>query len=187
MSSGNEEWLRSGVTRGLILAALIVSLTLGTAFLVITTPRPAGPGALGGAAPLTNDQATAQVLGEAKQVVDAAKLDRVSGTSVFLSCTSLHDPPYQAAIYLNFALPEQDSVKRIREIATAMLSDGWQQAPSMGEHFGAKLTKNGMTSTFHQNPDDPHFGAMRIYGECRVTSDHRNDNPAFTDITDRLG
>jgi hypothetical protein len=28
---------------------------------------------------------------------------------------------------------------------------------------------------------------MRLYGECRNTADHRNDNPAWTDITDKLG
>lgn len=50
-----------------------------------------------------------------------------------------------------------------------------------------KLTRDGVTSTFHENPDDPKFATMRIYGQCRNMSDHRNDNPAFTDITDRLG
>ena len=28
----------------------------------------------------------------------------------------------------------------------------------MGEHFGMKLTKDGVTSTFHENPDDAKFG-----------------------------
>ena len=84
------------------------------------------------------------------------------------------------------ALPETNSVKRIREVAAAMVAHGWQQAPAMGEHFGLKLTKDGVTSTFHENPDDRRFATMHIYGECRNTSDHRNDNPAFTDITDRL-
>ena len=83
-------------------------------------------------------------------------------------------------------MPETNSVKRIREVAAAMVAQGWQEAPALGEHFGMKLTKDGVTSTFHQNPDDMKFATMRIYGECRNISDHRNDNPAFTDITDRL-
>ena len=123
----------------------------------------------------------------ARQIIDVAKLREVSGSYAFLSCTSLHDPPYQAAAYLNFRLPEANSVKRIREVASAMLANGWREAPSMGEHFGMKLTKDGVTSTFHENQDDPRFATMRIYGECRNTSDHRNDNPAFVEITDRLG
>jgi hypothetical protein len=67
-----------------------------------------------------------------------------------------------------------------------MTANGWQKSPAMAEHFGMKLTKDGVTSTFHENPDDRRFATMRIYGECRNASDHRNDNPAFTDITDRL-
>ncbi len=167
-----------------MLAALAISLVLGTGFIVINTaqqPQADAPAAL------TDEQATNQVVGSAKQIVDAAHLHGVSGSNVFLSCTSLHDPPYQAAVYLNFALPEANSVKYIREVAEAMVADGWQEAPAMAENFGMKLTKDGVTSTFHENPDDPKFAAMRIYGECRNTSDHRNDNPAFTDITDRLG
>ena len=135
---------------------------------------------------MTDAQATNQVLDSARQIVDVARLQNVSASHIFLSCTSSHDPPYQAAVYLNFALPESNPVKRIREVAAAMVAHGWQQAPAMGEHFGLKLTKDGVTSTFHQNPDDRRFATMHIYGECRNISDHRNDNPAFTDITDRL-
>lgn len=187
MSGGNDGWLRSPAARRLTLAALVMSLVLGTGFLVIETWRGSDPGTLGDAAPMTDEQATNQVVDSARQIVHAAELRGVSGSYIFLSCTSLHDPPYQAAVYLNFVLPDTNSIKRIREVAAALLAHGWQQAPAMGEHFGTKLTKAGVTATFHENPDDPRFATMRIYGECRNTSDHRNDNPAFTDITDRLG
>ena len=187
MNTGQPEWLRSTAVRALMLATLVTSVVLGIGFLVISAWRGAETGPLGGAAPMSDEQATAQVVGSAKQIVGVAGLRDVNGTSVFLSCTSLHDPPYQAAVYLNFALPETNSVKRIREVAEAMVAHGWQEAPAMGEHFGMKLTKDGVTSTFHENPDDPKFATMRIYGECRNTSDHRNDDPAFTEITDRLG
>ena len=186
MSGGNDDWLRSSAARALLLAALVVSLVLGIGFVVINTSKSAEVGTLGDAAPMTDEQSRDQVLNSARQIVDAAQLENVSGSSVFLSCVSLHDPPYQAAVYLNFALPKTNSVKRIREIAATMVTHGWQEAPSMGEHFGLKLTKDGVTSTFHENPHDPMIGAMRIYGSCRNTSDHRNDNPAFTDITDQL-
>ncbi|RDH79145.1 hypothetical protein DVS77_06730 [Mycolicibacterium moriokaense] len=186
MSGAPGDRLRSPAARALMLAALVMSLVLGIGFVVIDAARTPDAGMLGNAAPLTDEQATAQVVDSARQIVDAARLQEVSGSYIFLSCTSLHDPPYQAAVYLNFALPETNSVKRVREVAAAMTNDGWREAPAMGEHFGMKLTKDGVTSTFHENPDDPRFAAMRIYGECRNTSDHRNDNPAFTDITDRL-
>ena len=169
-----------------MLAAFVMTLVLGTGFLLLTG-SPDKTGTLSGAPPMSDDEAASQVVEAARQIVGTAALRGVSGSYIFMSCTSLHDPPYQAAVYLNFRLPQTNSVKRIREVAEAMVAGGWQQAPAMGEHFGAKLVRDGVTTTFHQNPDDPKFATMRIYGECRVTSDHRNDNPAFTDITDRLG
>jgi hypothetical protein len=186
MSGGNDEWHRYWAAKALVLAALVMSLMLGIGFVVVNASRSPETGTLGDAAPMTDEQATDQVVDSAREIVATARLQNVSGSNVFLSCTSLHDPPYQAAVYLNFALPQTNSVKRIREVAAAMVSHGWQEAPALGEHFGMKLTKEGVTSTFHENPDDTKFATMRIYGECRNTSDHRNDNPAFTDITDRL-
>jgi hypothetical protein len=183
MNGGNDDWLRSSAARALVLAALVMSLALGIGFVVISAAQRPEVDSL---APLTDEQSRDQVVDSARQIVDAAQLRGVSGSSVFLSCTSLHEPPYQAAVYLNFALPETNSVKRIREIAATMVTHGWQGAPAMGEHFAPKLTKDGVSATFHENPDDARFGAMRIYGECRNTDDHRNDNPAWIDITDRL-
>ena len=106
------------------------------------------------------------------------------GGYIFLSCKNEVDPPYQAAIYMNFLLPQTNSVKYLREIATAMRAHGWAEAPAMGEHVGKKLTKDGVTSIFYRNLDDANFGTMRLYGECRNMGDHRNDNPAWTELTD---
>jgi hypothetical protein len=186
MSGAEPGWLRSSAARALMLAAFGLSLVMGIGFLAISTSQKAETGTLGGAAPMSDEEALKQVVDSAKQIVDVANLRGVSGSSAYLSCTSLHDPPYQAAAYLNFRLPETNSVKHIREVASTMVADGWREASSMGEHFGMKLTKGGVTSTFHENPDDPRFATMRLYGECRITSDHRNDNPAFVEITDRL-
>jgi hypothetical protein len=170
-----------------MLAAFGLSLVMGVGFIAISASQETETGMLGGAAPMSDEEASKQVIDSAKQIVDVADLGGVSGSYAYLSCTSLHDPPYQAAVYLNFRLPENNSVKRIREVAKAMVANGWREAPSMGEHFGMKLTKDGVTSTFHENADDPRFATMRVYGECRNTSDHSNDNPVFVEITDRLG
>ena len=186
MGGGRDRRLRTPAARGLMLAALLISLILGIGFVVINTPSDTGVGALGSAVPLTDEQSRAQVVDSARQIVTDAQLQGVSGSYVYLSCTNEHDPPYQAAVYLNFRLPDTNSVKRIREAAAAMVAHGWQETPSLGEHFGLKLVRDGVTTSFHENPDDARFAAMRIYGECRNMADHRNDNPAWTDITDQL-
>ena len=186
MSGGNDQWLRRPAARALLLAALTISLVLGIGFVVINTSPDTTVSALGKSAPLTDDQSRTQVIDSARQIVTVAHLHDVNGSYVFLSCTNEHDPPYQAALYLNFPLPEANSFGYIRDTAAAMVAHGWQESPSMGEHFGLKLSRDGVSATFHDNPDDTRFGTMRIYGECRNMADHRNDNPAWKDITDQL-
>jgi hypothetical protein len=63
-----------------------------------------------------------------------------------------------------------------------MIVSGWVDAPAQAEHFGRKLTKGGVTAVLHSNLDDPTFATMRLYGECRNVEDHRNDNPAWTEV-----
>jgi hypothetical protein len=186
MRGEKDGWPWSPAAKAVVLAGLAMALALGVGFVVINSSRKPGSDALGGAEPMTDEQATDQVLGSARDIVDAANLQNVTASLVFMSCTSVHDPPYQAVAHLNFGLPQTNSVKRISEVAASMRAHGWQQAPAMAEHFGMKMTRDGVTSTFHENPDDRRFATMRIYGECRNTADHRSDNPAFIDITDRL-
>jgi hypothetical protein len=186
MSAGNGRWLRTTSARALMFSALMLSLVLGVAFVVVNKPHDAVMGLPANGTPMTDEQSRDQVVEAARQVVTTTGLRDVTAGYVFLSCSTEHDPPYQAAVYLNFTLSESNSVGHIREIAGALLAHGWQEAPSMGEHFGPKLTRDAVTSTFHKNPDKAGFGTMRIYGECRNMADHRNDNPAWTDIAGQL-
>jgi hypothetical protein len=138
-------------------------------------------------AALTDEQAAAQVVDSARQIVAVAQLRDVTGGYAFLSCKNENDPPYQAALYMNFRLPQTDSATYLREVAAAMVAHGWTDAPAMSKHFGEKLTKDGLTSILYRNVNDADFATMRPYGECRNTADHRNDNPPWTDVTGNLG
>ena len=184
MKSRTGELLRSPRSVALLITALAMTLVLGTGILVINTSSAAGPDLP--AEPLTDDQAAGQVVDSARQIVSAAQLRDATGGYIFLSCKNENEPPYQAAVYLNFRLPQINSVKYLREIAAVMVAHGWKEAPSLAEHFGKKLTKDGVTSVFYRNLDDTNFGTMRLYGECRNVADHRNDNPAWTEVTDQL-
>ena len=171
----------------LLCAALVMSLVLGVAVLVVQHGDVAHAHQMDHPAlPMSDDESAAQVVDAAAGVVRTARLREVSGGYTFVSCKNEHDPPYQAAVYLDFVLPPVNSVGYLRQVAQAMTSDGWQEAASLGEHFGRKLTRAGLTAVFYRNPDDLRFATMRIYGECRNMADHRNDNPAWTELTDRL-
>ncbi len=137
--------------------------------------------------PMTDAQAAGQVVASAKQIVSLAQLQDATGGYAFVSCKNENEPPYQAAIYVSFRLPQSNSVKYLRDVAASMAAHGWTPAASMGEHFGQKLTKDGVTAIFFRSVNDTDFATMRLYGECRNTADHRNDNPAWTEVTDQLG
>jgi hypothetical protein len=169
----------------LLLAALITVIVVGAALLWLRD-RGAGRVHLQGE-PMTDAQAAGQVLASAKQIVNTAQLQDASGGYAFVSCQNAKEPPYQVAVYMNFHLPQTNSVKYLRDVAAAMVAHGWKPAPAMGEHFGQKLTKDGVTAIVYRSDNTTDFATMRLYGQCRNTADHSNDNPVWTEVTGQLG
>jgi hypothetical protein len=137
--------------------------------------------------PMTDAQAAGQVVAAAKQIVSTAQLQDVTAGYAFMSCKNENEPPYQAAIYMNFQVPQNNSAKYLNDVGASLVAHGWHLAPAMGEHFGQKLTKDGVTAIFYRNVNDTVVATMRLYGECRNAGDHRNDNPVWTEVTDQLG
>ncbi len=183
--NSRDGWLRSPRSVVLLLAALVTALVMGAALVSLRDLR-ADAVALHGE-PMTDSQAAGQVVASAKQIVSLAQLQEATGGYAFVSCKNENEPPYQAAIYMSFRLPQSNSVKYLRDVAASMAAHGWTPAASTGEHFGQKLTKDGVTAIFYRSVNDADFATMRLYGECRNTADHRNDNPAWTEVTDQLG
>jgi hypothetical protein len=169
----------------LLIATFVLTGGLATAFLMIENRTPDAVRVEG--IPLTDDQATAQVVGSARQIVTVAALRDATGGYAFMSCKNADEPPYQAAIYMSFVVPQSDSAKYLKQVEASMTEHGWTVAPSTDEHFGHKLTKDGVTAVFYRNAPDSEFATLRLYGECRNMADHRNDNPVWTEITDGLG
>lgn len=175
----NGDRLRSPRYLALLWSALVLALVLGGGFIALVH-RGAGstdPDAM------SDEQAVAQVVDSAREIVAAGGLRDATGGYTFMSCEGESQPPYQAAFYLTFHLPHNDWARRLHDIESAMVARGWTGSEAMGEHFGRKLTKSGVTSVFYPNTDGKDFAAMRIYGECRNMSDHRTDNPAWTEVT----
>ena len=168
-----------------LLAALVTVIAVGATVLWFTD-RAAETVPLQGD-PMTDAQAAGQVVAAAKQIVDIAQLHGATGGYAFMSCKNKNEPPYQAAFYMNFRLPHDDSVKYLHDVAAAMTARGWAGAPAMGEQFGQKLTKDGVTAVFYGSNNDTGLATLRLYGPCRDTADHRNDNPVWTEVTDQLG
>jgi hypothetical protein len=171
--------MRSPRAMALLWAAFAMSLALAAAFVVVNHTTGA-PNTTAGS--LTDEQAAAHVIDSAKQVVAVARLEQATGGYAFVSCANETDPPYQAVLNMSFHLPQANSVRYLRDVASAMIAGGWAEAPTMGEQFGQKLTRDGVTSEFHRNPDDRDFATMRLSGECGIASDHRADGPTWTEV-----
>jgi hypothetical protein len=165
----------------LLWAALVLSLVCGAALVVVD--RQEADVTHRHAATLTDDQAAAQVVDAARQIVAAAQLQDATGGYTFVSCVNENEPPYQAALHMSFLLPHSDWAKYLNGVASAMIVQGWVDAPAKAEHFGRKLTSGGVTAVIQRNVGDTAFATMRLYGECRNTADHRNDNPAWTEVS----
>ncbi|MFI5508265.1 hypothetical protein ACIA48_12410 [Mycobacterium sp. NPDC051804] len=177
----DSDWISSRRARGLLWAALLLSLALGSALIIVG--RHEADVAHRQFASITDEQAARQVVDAAKRIVAVAHLQEASGGYTFVSCAGENEPPYQAALYMSFSLPHSDWDRYLDDVASAMIADGWSDAPAKAEHFGRKLAGVGVTAVLQRNVDDPAFATMRLYGECRNTTDHRNDNPAWTEVS----
>jgi hypothetical protein len=174
--------LRSRPGRSLLAATYALCLLLGAATVVVLRPAATAP-----VEPLTDAQSVEQVVGAARQIVGLAGLAAPSGGYAFVSCADDDRPPYQAAVHVDFRLPGNNAPRVLRQEADALTAAGWTVAPSADEHFGHKLTAGAVTAVLFRNADRRDFGTLRVYGECRNLGDHRFDDPAWTDITGRLG
>jgi hypothetical protein len=135
----------------LLLAALVTALVMGAAFVSLRDLR-ADAVALHGE-PMTDAQAAGQVVASAKQIVSVAQLQDATGGYAFVSCKNENEPPYQAAIYMSFRLPQSNSVKYPRDVAASMAAH--PPAASMatsGELPGRRHAPSIAASTTRASP-----------------------------------
>src|ERR1700730_14900286 len=156
-------WLRSPRSLRILLAALMTALAVGAGIVVLRNPGADAVGLQG--EPMTDAAAAGQVVAAAKQIVSMAQLQGATGGYAFVSCTNENEPPYQVAVYMNFHLPQSNSVTYLRDIAASMVAHGWARAPAIGEHFGQKLTRDGVTAIFYCGVDVTNLATIGLYGD----------------------
>ena len=135
--------------------------------------------------PLTDDQAMAQVVEPAKQIVAAADLQGVSGVFLFSSCNNQGDPPYMGKVTMSFLL-HGDPDAYFQQVRAAM--HGWSDgAPPGQRYFGTTLDKDGVTANMSFVPSDHSYGQNHAVWQCRNTTDHHHDGKTNgTDFTNQL-
>ena len=86
-----------------MLSALLMSLVLGVGLVVVNNRGPSMR-LPANAKPMTDEQSRDRLWTRPTDRHGVPNCRMSTAGYIFLSCTNEHDPPYQAAVYLNFHL-----------------------------------------------------------------------------------
>ena len=138
--------------------------------------------------PMPDQASIQQVIDPAKEFVVLNQLQDLTGTFGWVACGGQNEALYYGEVRLFFLLPKDiDQKQYIRKIAKMMVSHGWMDGPAEGDRsFGTLLHTNEVRAVVTGGDSvDRETGKIRLSGECRNTTDHREHSTAV-DITARL-
>jgi hypothetical protein len=169
-------------------AGLVAALLVGGCISV--NPKPPAPQSSSGdsidhpAHPLSDDDAKAQVVGPAREIVSVAQLQGMSADFAFTSCNDQGDPPYMGKLEIVFDLPPNTNADQyFQKIIAEMSHAGW--TINRRYTLGPKtLDKGNVTADIGPLPLNPAKGLITVTGECRNMTDHHHDGKTnSTDVT----
>lgn len=138
--------------------------------------------------PLSDDEATAQVIDVGRQLRTVANLQDVSGGFSFESCNDQGQPPYRGTVSMSSRLPAGVDVNTYaRQVADAMVAAGWTDGPPPGSHSYGTVIHQGGVTVIMGVANVPNLLEINISGECRNTTNHRDDGKTIGRVmTDEL-
>ncbi|MGB9304140.1 MAG: hypothetical protein WCB92_10820 [Mycobacterium sp.] len=155
--------------------------------------------ALGGCAdtvrhPMSPQQARSQVVGAARDMVNALHAEVTEARFSYESCNDQGEPPFRGVVKLSFWMPgvPHDQSADPLKVIQALVAAGWSTDSPFTSH-APTLRKNEVNAIVNVVPRPPadielssHVG-VKIDGECRDTFDHRkDDSTAGVDISKEL-
>ncbi|WP_244975023.1 hypothetical protein [Mycobacterium heckeshornense] len=146
--------------------------------------------------PLSDQQAMAQVIDPAKQIVKTARLQDPTGHFDWESCNNQGDPPYRGLVEMSFKWPmdqskgyptEVDPTTYFDKLATTMAAHGWNNGPPPDWHsYGRVINKDGVVAVMTQDAANGEV-TIQVSGECRNMTKHRENGTVMGfEITDQL-
>lgn len=139
--------------------------------------------------PLADEQAMAQVVAAAREMVRVAGLREVTGGFLFEACNDQGAPPYRGRVDMSFAVPSGvEPEQHFSQIAAAMVAQGWTSgAPAGKRPFGVVVHTETVMAIIGRAHGDVARGSVRVCGECRNMTDHRHDGKTVgVEISDQL-
>jgi putative hemolysin len=137
--------------------------------------------------PLSDEQARAQVIDPAREVVKAAGLQITYATFEWGSCNDQGDPPYQGEVNVAFVIPPGvDAQVLSKQVAAAAAKQpGWAPGPPPDGHLAGELAHKGNVAVTVGPGNYPDRGSVQVYGECRNMTDHHHHDER-SEITEDL-
>ena len=167
-----------------LMVGVLALVGCSTGLLQVSKPESSRPPMV----PMPDPASMQQVIDPAKEFVILNNLQNVSGTFGWVACGGQDEALYYGEARVYFGLPkDMDSQRYVRKIAHMMVSHGWADRPVQGDRsFGTLLHTNEVRAIITGgNTSDPETGQIQLLGECRNTTDHRDDSTAVS-ITSQL-
>jgi hypothetical protein len=137
---------------------------------------------------LSDEEAMAQVVEPARQIVRAAGLQDVTGGFAFESCNDQGAPPFRGRVEMSFAMPagvEPDDY--FKGIAVTMVEQGWADGPPPGMCPSGVVIHTATVMAIIDTATVVGRGSVQLCGMCGNMTDHRYDGKTVgTVITDQL-
>jgi hypothetical protein len=133
--------------------------------------------------PISAQQARAQVVDAARDIVTALHAELTEATFTYEPCNDQGEPPFRGVADVSFWMPgvPHDEVIDPQTVISALVADGWSTDSDFRSH-APTLRKNNVNAILTVvppplpgEPNTSHVG-VDLYGQCRDTFDHRTDH-----------
>jgi hypothetical protein len=133
--------------------------------------------------PISPEQARAEVIDSARDIVATLHADVAKAWFRYESCNDQGEPPFRSVVHLSLWLPGVAHGEPVdpQRVLHALTAHGWNTDPDLVSHAPA-LRKDDITIMVTVAPRPPagkeigaHVG-VSVDGQCRDTFDHRTDH-----------
>jgi hypothetical protein len=144
--------------------------------------------------PISPEQARAEVVDAARDIVTILHADVAEATFLYESCNDQGEPPFRGVVKLLLWIPgvARDQVVEPDAVIQPLTAHGWHTDPKLVSHSPV-LTKDNIdtnVTVVHRPPPGETIGAhvvAKVDGQCRDTTDHRKDDPGLpVDVRNEL-
>ena len=125
--------------------------------------------------PMTPEEAKAQVIAAARDVVETLQLKDVGATFRYEACSDEGRPPYRGLVQIDYAhsATYEGSQSEVERYVDDLRRNGWSTDSGFATHAASVAKDNVITVLRPYAPNGS--GGIEVRGECRDATDHRGN------------